>query len=56
MPLCCKCGTQIFQGFYAADYYYCESGCLDIDFSKEDWEKAHEENSDEYYWSTFDED
>lgn len=54
MPECNKCGKKILQGFFAAGNYYCNETCLSKDYSNDEWEKLHNEECDEFYWSEFD--
>ena len=53
MRICKICGEEVYAGFYAYDDYYCDFDCLEEDYLEEEWNKLHDENPDEFYWTTF---
>ena len=53
MPLCCKCNKKVIEGFHAAGKYYCGADCLEKDYTSEEWDALYKEDSDEFYWSVF---
>ena len=55
MRKCTICNNEVEIGYYAQDDYYCSDKCLSKDYTKEEWEMAHQENSDEFYWTIFEE-
>ena len=56
---CCSKGMN--SGYYDAGSYWCSDRCLiwgnseDKPYTMEDWEKDHEQNSDECYYTEWDE-
>lgn len=55
MRTCSKCNKDFEEGYYAEGNYYCSDECLLKDYTPEEWTTAHQENSDENYWTVFDE-
>ena len=56
MRTCKICGKEIKNGepgYYAAGDYYCSDECLSKDFTKEEWEQVYDDDSDEFYWTIF---
>lgn len=48
---CTCCGKGMNEGFFADYEYFCDNDCLYTEFQPIIWEKVAEEDSDNYYWT-----
>jgi hypothetical protein len=48
---CTCCGKGMNEGFFADYEYFCDNDCLYTEFPPTIWEKVAEEDSDNYYWT-----
>jgi hypothetical protein len=48
---CTCCGKGMNEGFFADYEYFCDNDCLYTEFPPTIWGKVAEEDSDNYYWT-----
>lgn len=51
---CDKCQKGMFNGYLAADSYYCSDECLHQDYTYDEFINLSEQCDDDYYWTEWD--
>lgn len=57
MRKCNSCDAEMHQGYvFDGSDYYCTDECLSTVASPQEWEELHNNDSEYFYWTTFDDD